>query len=121
MDAMYLFMRGMSSRNVAMHLKKTHKTDITHNTVINWVRKYIKIIKEYTDMLLPELSDVWSIDEMVLNVKNTEKMARGFHAWLWSIIDPHTRFLIASVVSKKKDAKRCQNHNPKRQDSDIQS
>ena len=39
---------------------------------------------------------------MVLNVKNTEKMAKGFHVWLWSIIDPKTRFLISSAVSKRR-------------------
>ena len=52
---------------------------------------------------IPELSDVWSLDEMYLNVKNTKKTGKGFHDWLWSIIDPKTRFLIATEVSKKRE------------------
>ena len=103
--AIHLFMRSMTSRNVSRQIKLTHNVSITHSTIIRWVKKYIRIIKRYLDKLIPELSDVWSIDEMVLNVKDTEKMAKGFHVWLWSIIDPETRFLIASTISKKREIK----------------
>ena len=61
------------------------------------------MIKEYVESLYPELGDVWSLDEMYLNVKNTKKTGKGFHDWLWSIIDPKTRFLIATEVSKKRE------------------
>ena len=40
---------------------------------------------------------------MVLNVKNTKKTSKGFHDWLWGIIDPKTRFLIAAEVSKRRE------------------
>ena len=46
---------------------------------------------------------LWSLDEMYLNVKNIKKTGKGFHDWLWSIIDPKTRFLIATEVSKKRE------------------
>ena len=39
---------------------------------------------------------------MLLNVKDTEKMAKGFHVWLWGIIDPKTRFLISSAALKRR-------------------
>ena len=61
------------------------------------------MIKEYVESFYPELGDVWSLDEMYLNVKNTKKTGKGFHDWLWSIIDPKTRFLIATEVSKKRE------------------
>ena len=51
----------------------------------NWIRKYTAIIKDYVDTLNPELSDVWSLDEIYLNVKNTKKIGKGFHNWLWNI------------------------------------
>ena len=57
----------------------------------------------YFDQSRINSSDVWSLDEMVLNVKNTKKTGKGFHDWLWSIIDPKTRFLIATEVSKKRE------------------
>ena len=69
----------------------------------NWISKYTQLIKDYVDTLNPNVSDVWSLDEMYLNVKNTKKTGKGFHDWLWSIIDPKTRFLIATEVSKKRE------------------
>jgi len=72
-------------------------------SINRWIKKYTEIIKEYVDSLNPELSDVWSLDEMYLNVKNTKKTGKGFHDWLWSIIYPKTRFLIAIEVSKKRE------------------
>lgn len=87
-DAIYLIMRGVSTRNAARQLKTVHGADVSNVTVNGWVRKYVGLIKEYTDTLVPKLSDVWSIDEMHMNVKNTEKMAKGFHVWLWSIMTP---------------------------------
>ena len=105
MDAMYLIMMGVSSRNVARQIKHTHKVKISHPAVLGWTKKYIRLIKEYTDTLLPDTSDVWSIDEAVVNVKKTEKLSKGFHVWLWSIIDPKTRFLIASSVSKRRETR----------------
>ena len=58
---------------------------------------------------MPQTSDVWSLDEMMLNVKDTKLHGKGFYDWLWTIIDPHTRFVIATEVSKRRetiDAKR---------------
>jgi len=98
-------MSGMSYRNIARHIETVHQIKISHVSVNNWIKKYTILIKEYVDTLNPELSDVWSLDEMYLNVKNTKKTGKGFHDWLWSIIDPKTRFLIATEVSKKRETK----------------
>ena len=86
---------------------------ISHVSINRWIKKYTEIIKEYVDSLNPELSDVWSLDEMVLNVKNTKKTGKGFHDWLWSIIDPKTRFLIATEVSKKREIVDAKKNNIK--------
>ncbi len=102
-ESLNLVTCGMSYRNIARHIETVHQIGISHVSVRNWIKKYTQIIKEYVDTLFPELSDVWSLDEMYLNVKNTKKTGRGFHDWLWSIIDPKTRFLIATEVSKKRE------------------
>ena len=99
---MNLVMSGMSYRNIARHIETVHQIKISHVSVNNWIKKYTILIKEYVDSLNPNVSDVWSLDEMYLNVKNTKKTGKGFHDWLWSIIDPKTRFLIATKVSKKR-------------------
>ena len=102
-ESLNLVMSGMSYRNIARHIETVHQIKISHVSVNNWIKKYTVLIKDYVDALNPELSEVWSLDEMYLNVKNTKKTGKGFHDWLWSIIDPKTRFLIATEVSKKRE------------------
>jgi len=102
-ESLNLVMSGMSYRNIARHIETVHQIKISHVSVNNWIKKYTELIKEYVDSLNPNVSDVWSLDEMYLNVKNTKKTGKGFHDWLWSIIDPKTRFLIATEVSKKRE------------------
>ncbi|MCJ8306552.1 MAG: DDE-type integrase/transposase/recombinase [Nitrosopumilus sp.] len=102
-ESLNLVMSGMSYRNIARRIETVHQIKISHVSVNNWIKKYTELIKEYVDTLNPNVSDVWSLDEMYLNVKNTKKTGKGFHDWLWSIIDPKTRFLIATEVSKKRE------------------
>ena len=101
-ESLNLVMSGMSYRNVVRHIETSHQIKISHVAVNHWIKKYTILIKEYTDSIKPDVSDVWSLDEMFLNVKNTKKTGKGFHDWVWSIIDPKTRFLIATEVSKKR-------------------
>lgn len=104
-ESMHLLMNGMSSGNVTTHIKLTYGVTVGHPSITRWVRKYGEFIQECVDTLLPKLSVVMSIDEMVLNVKETERLAKGFHMWLWGIIDPETCFLIATEISKKRSIK----------------
>ena len=103
-ESLNLVMSGMSYRNTARHIQVSHGISISHVSILNWIQKFTYIIKEYVESFYPELSDVWNLDEMVLNVKDTEPMKKkGFCNWLWSTIDPKTRFLIATEVSKKRE------------------
>ena len=117
-ESLNLIFCGMSYREIARHFRETKGFRISHTTVLNWFRKYMRIIKEYVDSILPpSVSEVWSVDEMVLNVKKTKKTGKGFYDWLWSIIDPKTRFIVASEVSKNRntnDARKILSEGKKR-------
>ena len=102
-ECLNLVMNGMSYRAITRHVMSVHEIKISHTSIMNWIEKYTYIIKKYVESFYPQVSDVWSLDEMVLNVKNTKRTGKGFHDWLWSIIDPKTRFLIATEVSKKRE------------------
>lgn len=102
-ECLNLVMSGVSYRNTSRHIYSTHEIQISHTAIRDWIKKYTYMIKEYVESFYPELGDVWSLDEMYLNVKNTKKTGKGFHDWLWSIIDPKTRFLIATEVSKRRE------------------
>ncbi len=108
-ETLSLVMGGMSFRYVARHIFSIHQVKISHVSIMNWVRKYTQLMKEYVDKLVPEYQEVWSVDEMMLNVKGAERMGKGYYSWMWSIIHPQTRFVIATEMSKRreiKDAKR---------------
>ncbi len=94
---------GVSYRNIARSMKISRGVSITYGTVLNWIKKFTEIIKDYTDSFYPELGSAWCVDETILRVKNTKPIkGKGFSVWLWNIIDPQTRYVIATEVSKKR-------------------
>jgi len=77
-ESLNLIFCGMSYRDIARHLKETRNLRISHMTVLKWSRKYMGIIKEYVDSILPPFtSEVWSVDEMMLNVKKNQENWKG--------------------------------------------
>lgn len=104
-EALNLVFTGMSSRNTANHISLAHQTKISHVSIRFWVKKYTRIMKEYLDNLIPETSKIFSVDEMAINVKDTKPMGAGLYDWMWSIIDPKTKFVISSVVSKRRETR----------------
>lgn len=103
-ESLNLVMSGMSYRNIANHIKAVHNVSVNYVSILNWKKKYMGMIKDYVNSLKPELSDVWSVDEMMVNVKKTKPIkSKGFYDWVWSIIDPKTKFVIATEVSKKRE------------------
>jgi transposase-like protein len=105
-ESLNLVMSGMSYRKIKRHIEMNHGKKLSHATIYHWLKKYMKAIREYIDEITPEhvSSQVWGIDEMMLNVKDTKEMkGKGFYDWVWSIIDPQTRFVIATEVSKKRE------------------
>ena len=103
-ESLNLFMSGMSYRNISRHIKSTHDKSVSHVAIYEWVNKYMETIKEYVDSLVPELGEVWSLDEMMLNVKDTKPIQKkGLYDWVWTIIDPKTKFVVATEVSKRRE------------------
>jgi transposase-like protein len=102
-EALNLVMGGMSYPYIARHIFNIHQVKISHVAIIKWVRKYTQLMKDYVDKLNPEYQEVWSVDEMMLNIKNAELMGKGYYSWMWSIINPQTRFVIATDISKRRE------------------
>jgi len=98
-----LYFKGVSLRKICDHLKQFYGLRIVHATLLNWIRKYIIIMDEYVRQFKPQLSDIWNIDEMMININ-------GDWFYLWNVIDDETRFHLASVISKnrtKEDASKA--------------
>ena len=90
-----LYFKGVSLRKICDHLKQFYGIKIVHATLLNWIKKYIRIMDEYTRQFKPNLSDIWNADEMMININ-------GNWHYLWNVIDDATRFHLASVISKER-------------------
>ena len=90
-----LYFKGVSLRKIVDHLKQFYDLEIAYTTLFNWIRKYIRIMDEYTRQFKPQLGDLWNVDEMMVSVN-------GEWFYLWNVIDDETRFHLASVISKER-------------------
>lgn len=90
-----LYFKGVSQRNITEHLKQYYDVCVHQSTVSRWISKYVKIVSDYVKTLKPEVSGMWSIDEMALKCK-------GEWNWLWNMMDTESRFLISSMISEGK-------------------
>lgn len=99
-SALDCYFKNMSQRKIVEHLKNVEGIEITQPTVHYWIRKYIELMKGYLDKFTPQLGGMWHSDEMMINVRRTEKIDGENYSWAWNLLDHETRFLIASEVTK---------------------
>jgi len=90
-----LYFRGLSLRKISQHLKEFYDLNITHMSIYNWIEKYIGIMNEYVNSITPDVGGVWHTDEMKVKID-------GSWEYLWNVIDEHTRYQLASVVSTER-------------------
>lgn len=103
-EALDLTLKGVSYRDVSTHLSTTKNLRITQTSIKNWETSYRELISAAVrDIVPPKLGVVWSVDETVIRIKNTKIMKKGFYSWLWIIVDVKTRYIIATVISKRRD------------------
>jgi transposase-like protein len=93
-SAMQLYFTGESLRNV-QKLLRLQGVEITHQTVYNWIKKYVSIMGRYLDQMQPQVSNTWRADELFLKVKGNMK-------YLYALMDDETRFWIAKEVADTK-------------------
>jgi putative transposase len=100
-SAMQLYFSGESLRNTMKSLKLLG-VEVSHQTVYNWIRKYVGLMKEYVEKIVPNVSDTWRADELYVKIKGDMK-------YLFALMDDETRFWIAQEVAESKykhDARR---------------
>jgi putative transposase len=93
--AMQLYFSGESLRNTMESLKLLG-VEISHQTVFNWIKKYVKLMKKYAEKIVPKVGDTWRADEVYVKVKGDMK-------YLFALMDDETRFWIAQEVAETKD------------------
>ena len=93
---MDLYMKGVSYRSIADHLKQIYGLEVSHITVLNWVNTYLTKITEYVKSMQPQVGDYWLADEQFIKVKGNQQ-------YVWNVLDNKTRFLLASNASKTRN------------------
>jgi len=91
-----MYFRNVSSRGIAQTLEETYGIQISYKTVQRWIKKYEKLLSEYVAELTPNISGKLNVDEVYVKVK-------GELRYLFNALDPDTRYMLASVLSKRKD------------------
>ena len=93
-SAMQLYFSGESLRNTMKSLKLLG-VEVSHQTVYNWIRKYISLMKTYVEKITPNVSDTWRADELYVKI-------RGDMKYVFALLDDETRFWIAQEVAESK-------------------
>jgi transposase-like protein len=93
--AIQLYFSGESLRNTMKSLKLLG-VEVSHKTVYNWIKKYVNLMKNYTETIVPKVGDTWRADELYVKVKGDMK-------YLFAMMDDETRFWIAQEVAETKD------------------
>jgi transposase-like protein len=93
-SALQLYFTGESLRNVQKFLR-LQGVNVSHQTVYNWIKRYVALMEKYLDKITPQVSPVWRADELYLKVKGDMK-------YLFAMMDDETRFWIAQEVADSK-------------------
>jgi transposase-like protein len=92
--AMQLYFSGESLRNTQKSLRLLG-VEVSHQTVYNWIKKYVGLMEKYIEKLKPKVSDTWRADELWLKIKGDMK-------YVFAIMDDETRYWIAQEVAESK-------------------
>ena len=74
--ALQLYFTGESLRNV-QRLLKLQGVNVTHQTVYNWIKRYVALMQKYLDKITPQVSPVWRADELYIKIKGNMKYQLG--------------------------------------------
>ena len=93
-SAMQLYFSGESLRNTMKSLRLLG-VEVSYRTILNWIKKYVKLMQDYVDKIVPNVSDTWRADELYIKIKGDMK-------YLFALMDDETRFWIAQEVAESK-------------------
>lgn len=96
--ALSMYFEGLSARKVSRQLESIYGEKVSQVTVWKWVRKYSRLVSEYTKTLSPRIGTQWHHDETVVRCE-------GQNQWFWETIDEQTRMIVASHLSETRSVK----------------
>ena len=89
-----MYLSNLSSRKMRNQLRRHLETKISHVSVLDWVRKYVKKVSKFIETLKPQLSGKIYADE-------TEIKRGGKNDVFWCAVDWETRYINATLYSPR--------------------
>jgi putative transposase len=90
--ALNFYYDGLSLRKTQRNLEQVFGEQVSQVTILNWIKKYSRLVREYMVSQVPQLSGLWHEDETMIQCK-------GRSIWFWEMIDEDTKFMVASHLS----------------------
>jgi putative transposase len=100
-SALSMYYSGMSLNAIRRHLDQQYNNHPSESTLYDWLTRFTTVAVKEAYNYQPEVGDVWVADETVLTIG-------GDKFWFWDIIDVKTRFLLASHLSRSRNAQNAQ-------------
>lgn len=91
-QAIDLYFSNLSSRKVRNFFKRHLTHNASHETVLNWCRKYVLKVNNYVNELQPNLSGKYYADETEIKRKKNDDV-------FWACIDWDTRMIVDTHYS----------------------
>lgn len=88
--ALNFYYEGLSMRKTQRNLEQIFGEKVSPVTILNWIKKYSELVKQYMIAEVPQLLGLWHEDEPMLSIE-------GRNIWFW--VDEDTRFMDASHMS----------------------
>jgi transposase-like protein len=67
--ALNLYYDGLSLRKTQRNLEQVFGEKVSQVTILNWIKKYSRLVKEYMVAQVPQLSGLWHEDETMIQCK----------------------------------------------------
>jgi len=94
MRAIDTYYEGLSLRKIKRNFEKYGVADISHQTVLNWIRKYVYLIRKGIEKMQPVLDGHYVTDEVVIRCK-------GANHNFGLVMDKKTRYVVATRYSEE--------------------
>ena len=88
-QCMDMYFRGVSLRKIQEHLQAFTPHNSSHQSILNWIRKYCIMIGKFTDELRLKTGTQLTFDEVEFKTK-------GKQSFFFDIMDMDTRYILAS-------------------------
>ena len=58
-----LYFKGVSQRKIVDHLKQFENVEVSQPTIMSWIKKYLKLLSQYSEKYKVEAGNIWHSDE----------------------------------------------------------